>query len=98
MSRNMRFPTMWYVILCVLRCASVYPFLFSNHFAEEERVSCLMFFVLWLSVFFHLPTVPWAGLQYVIVAFPGHTRLNIMQTRRRKTKLPTVYPKIYLPK
>ena len=45
---------------------------FCTHLAEIEGASCLnstMFSVLWL----YLLTIPWAGLQYVIVLLPGHT-------------------------
>ena len=54
---------------------------FANHLKEEEKVCCFAIFqmsfrcsvtiiVLWLFL-----TVPWVGLQYVIVVFPDHIHL-----------------------
>ena len=63
----------------VLLCIIVSPFLFCNHFEEEERACCfaLLFCgclvtvnVLWLFL-----AVPWVCLRCVIVVFPDHTHL-----------------------
>ena len=52
-------------------------FPFGNHLAEEEITGCFIFIVfLLLSIFGALClflTVSWAGLECLIVTFPGHT-------------------------
>ena len=63
------------VCVFVLVCITLCPFSCSNHLEEEDFVllshPCLaILYLLWLFL-----TVPWVGLQCVIVVFPDHTRL-----------------------
>ena len=67
------------MFVSVLLCNTLCPFLFCNHLEKEEKPGCFAITVLrcivninvlWLSL-----TVPWVGLQYVIVVFPDHTHL-----------------------
>ena len=51
--------------LCHSKCCS--------NLAEEVRVSCMTVSVLWLFLM-----VRRVGLQYVIVAFPGHSHLLVL--------------------
>ena len=58
-------------------------FHFCNHLAEVEIAGCFTLIVLLLvllivfGAFCLFLTVSWVGLQYVIVAFPGHTYLYL---------------------
>ena len=59
----------WYALRCVLS---------SFHLEEEERAGCAALIVLCLfafNVLWLFITVPWVGLQCVIVVFPDHTHL-----------------------
>ena len=53
--------------------------LFVPFLAEEERAGYFTLIVLWLSVFcisyYLFLTVPWDGLHFLIVGFPGLTHL-----------------------
>ena len=72
---------MWGLIVKCLFCFAVAfcPFKFWFHLAGEERelgtLVCSEFSVasvLWISL-----VVPWVGLSYVVVTFPGHTHLPV---------------------
>ena len=52
-------------------CFVVWFLEFSNHHAVEEKAGC----VVAVCIMCLFLTVPWVGLQSVIVAFPGHTHL-----------------------
>ena len=64
------------VFVFVLVCSTLCPFLCSNHREEEDFVVVLshpcLAILYTLCLFL---TVPWVGLQCVIVVFPDHTRL-----------------------
>ena len=65
------------VFVFILVRITLYLFEFCNQLAEEERAGCLLSYgclvtVDVLSIFL---TVPWVGLQCVIVIFPDHTHL-----------------------
>ena len=45
-----------------------------NHIEGEEKAGCFVIIVLQIIVMW-LHTVPWVGLQFVIVVFPDHTHL-----------------------
>ena len=58
----------WYALLCVL---SRHPIILKRKILFLLSHPCLaILYVLWLFL-----TVPWAGLQCVIVVFPDHTQL-----------------------
>ena len=69
---------MLYVLLWVTLC----PFKFCNHLDGEERAGCFTKFVLLVSrvCCVALPCEPWGCLQFVIVVFPDHTHLLLLQT------------------
>ena len=57
-------------------------FLFCNHLAGEEKDGCFAFIVFLMSCGCYCSshlclflTVPWVGLQCLIVVFPGHAHL-----------------------
>ena len=58
---------------------SVSFLVFLNHLEEEERAGCFAFIVFRMSCYCNVPwlflTMPWAGLQCVVVVFPDHTHL-----------------------
>ena len=62
-----------FVLVCITLCS----FKFCNHLNEEERAGCLAFIVFGcldtVSVLWLFLTVPWVGLQFVIVVFPDYT-------------------------
>ena len=72
---------MWGLIVICLFCFAVAfcPFKFWFHLAGEERelgaLVCSEFPV--ASVLWIFLVVPWVGLSYVVVAFPGHTHLPV---------------------
>ena len=65
---------MCYALLCVL---SSFAIIWKR---KRERAGCFAFIVFWVSCYCKcsvaLLTVPWVGLQYVIVFFPDHTHLR----------------------
>ena len=63
-----------FVLVLVLYCGPWFPFLFSNHFAEEETFSWVLCGCLCSVSRF---TVPWFGLRSMIVVFPGHNLLLV---------------------
>ena len=72
---------MWGLLVICLFCFAVVfgPFKCWCHLAGEERergaLVCSEFRVagvLWIFL-----VVPWVGLSYVVVAFPGHTHLPV---------------------
>ena len=72
---------LWGLIVILLFCFAVAfcPFKFWFHLAGEERelgaLVCSEFPV--ASVLWIFLVVPWVGLSYVVVAFPGHTHLPV---------------------
>ena len=72
-----------YVLVFVLLCITLYPFQFCNHLKEEEKAGCFALlsyeYLVTVYVLFLFLTVPWSGLQYVIVVFPDHTHLLFVQ-------------------
>ena len=63
-----------YALLCVHSS-------FENHLIEQEKAGCYAIIVLqmhcyYINVLWLFLTVPWVGLQYVIVVFPDHTHLS----------------------
>ena len=54
-------------------------FLVFNHLDLEERAGCLTLSASWCSVIdmWLFPTVPWVGLQCMIVVFPDPTILVV---------------------
>ena len=57
---------------------------FMSRIKIEARLpyfNCLLA-VMWLFVFSLFLMVPWVGVQYVVIAFPGHTRLNFGTVKR----------------
>ena len=64
-----------FVLLCTILC----PFYFGIHLDEVEKAGCLAIIVLqmycYCNVMWLFLTVPWVGLQCVIVVFPDHTHL-----------------------
>ena len=73
-----------FVLLCITLC----PFEFCNHLEEEESAGCFAFVVLRMSCYCKcsvtLLTVPWVGLQCVIMVFSDHTHL-LFGRRSRKS-------------
>ena len=53
------------------------PFQFCNHLDEEERAGCFVLIVflviITVNIMWLFLTMPWVGLQCVILAFPDHT-------------------------
>ena len=75
------------VFVSVLVCITVCPFPCSNHLEEKDFVllshPCLaILYVLWLFL-----TVPWVGLQCVIVVFPGHNQFLLHFTNNKHIKI-----------
>ena len=60
--------------MLVLFCSNILSFLVlqSSHWGRESLV--LWYVLLLVSLAFFL-VVPWVGLSYVVIAFPGHTHL-----------------------
>ena len=60
----------------------IVSFLFCNHLEEEEGAGCFAFIVLRMSRYHNCSllflTVPWDGLQCVLVVFPDHTHLLLV--------------------
>ena len=66
------------MLVFVLVGITLCPFLFGNHLDEEERAGCFVLIVLCLvtvNVLWLFLSVPWVGLQCVILVFPEHTQL-----------------------
>ena len=63
----------------VLLCTNLCPFYFCIHLDEVEKAGCLAIIVLQMYCYCYVMwlflTVPWVGLQCVIVVFPDHTHL-----------------------
>ena len=60
----------WYAYLCVFSSVC-------NHLNEEEMADCFAFLpflcLVTINVVWFFLTVPWVGLECVIVVFPDHT-------------------------
>ena len=58
-----------------------YALLFCKHHDEEERAGCFALIAFLSLVTVNVPllflTVPWVGLQCVIVVFPDHTKTQL---------------------
>ena len=71
---------MFFFVLLLLVCVTLCPFKFCNNLDEEETADYFVFIVLMISCFcyvlWHFLSVPWIGLQCVIVIFPDHTHLK----------------------
>ena len=62
----------------VLLCITLYPFWFCNHLKRKRKLLLSYRCIVILNVMWLFPTVPWVGLQYVIVVFPDHTHLLLL--------------------
>ena len=66
----MYFPFLWQ--FCVSPC-------FVVHYFESGKVGCMLLLsyrcIVTMNVLWFFLTVPWVGLQYVIVVFSDHTHL-----------------------
>ena len=70
----------WYALLCVL---SRVPIILKRKILFLLSHPCLaILYVLWLFL-----TVPWVGLQCVIVVFPGHNRFLLHFTNNKHIKI-----------
>ena len=70
----------WYALLCVL---SRVPIILKRKILFLLSHPCIaILYVLWLCL-----TVPWVGLQCVIVVFPGHNRFLLHFTNNKHIKI-----------
>ena len=63
----------------VLLYITLFPFYFCNHLEEEEKAGCFAVIVLQMYCYFNVLwfflSVPWVGLQCVILVFLDNTHL-----------------------
>ena len=68
-----------YVFVFVWLCITMCPFYFAIILKRNRKLVALILlsyrFILTLNVLWLFLTVPWVGLQCVIVVFPDHTHL-----------------------
>ena len=67
------------MLVFVLVFITLCPFYVCNHLDKEERACCFVLLSFWglvtVNVLLLFRSVPWVGLQCVIVVFPDHTHL-----------------------
>ena len=67
------------MFVCVLLCITLYLFSFCNHHEAERKLVALLLLsyrcIVSINVLGLVLTMPWVGLQCVILVFPNHSYL-----------------------